>query len=347
MRELLKRLCDAHGPTGFEDPVARIIKEEFEKYADSVEVDRMGNVIAKKGSGSPVYMVSAHMDEIGFVVKYVDKDGFVWFVLMGGFHEPTIYNSRVLVHSDKGTVPGVIGGKPPHLMEEEEKKKPLKWKELFIDVGACSKEEVLEMGIRVGCPVTLNYSLIDVGNKVCGKALDDRVGCAVLIEVLKGLKGFAGTVFFVATVQEELGLKGARVSAFKLKPDVGLVVDVCMAGQAGVKEREVGVSCGMGPTIYYVEAAGKGLVADPYVTKWVIDAAKRAKIPFQVDVSFGGMTDAAVMSVTGEGVPCASIGIPTRYLHSPVEVLDLRDAENCVKLIIEAIKGGAPKTAFV
>lgn len=344
MKELLKKLVEAHGTTGFEDKVGKIMMEEFKKYADSVRRDKIGNVIAVKGTGSPKIMIAAHMDEIGFVVRHIDKKGFIRFILMGGFYEPTIYNSRVIIHGKKGPVCGVIGSRPPHIMEDEERKKPLKWKEMFIDIGAKNAKEVEKRGVEIGCPITFNQNMELIGkNKVTGKALDDRVGCLVLIEILKRLKEFKGTIYIVATVQEEIGLKGARVSAYGIRPDLCLVLDVEISGDhPGVKEEESNVVLGKGPVITYVESCGRGLVADPLVNKWLIDVAKEKKIPFQVEVTPGGMTDAAVIYTIGEGIPSTSIGIPTRYIHSPVEVIDLRDVENAVKLVVSAIESKIP-----
>jgi len=346
MIELLKKLSEAHGPTGYEDSVGQIMKTEMKKYSDKVEVDRMGNVIAKKGSGSPVYMIAAHMDEIGFIVKYIDEKGYIWFITMGGFFEPTIYHARVVVHSDRGPVFGVIGGKPIHLMEEEERKKPLQFKKLFIDVGCSNKKEVESLGIHAGTPVTFSRSCVQIKDYITGKALDNRVGCCVMIEILKKLKKFKGTIYCVATVQEELGLKGAGVSAFRIKPDFAIAIDVSLGGQAGVEEKDADLVCGKGPAVAYIEAGGRGLVADPQMNKWMIAAAKKNKIPYQIDVGWAGMTDAAIISTTGEGIPTTSIGVPTKYIHSPVEMVHKKDLENTVKLIVAALESGPPKTLF-
>jgi len=346
MIELLKTLSEAHGPTGYEDKVGTIMREEMKKYADSIEVDRMGNVIAKRGDGKPIYMIAAHMDEIGFIVKYIDKKGYLWFVSMGGFYEPTVYHSRVVVHSDKGPVFGVIGGKPIHIMEEEERKKPIKLRKLFIDVGCSSKKEVESLGIHAGTPVTFSRSCVKIKDFITGKALDNRVGCYAMLEILKKIKKFKGTLYCVATVQEELGLKGAGVSAFHLRPDFAIVIDVSLAAQAGVEEKDADLICGNGPAVSYVEAGGRGLVADPQMNKWMIETAKKNRIPYQIEVGWGGMTDAAIISTTREGIPTASVGIPTKYIHSPVEMVHKKDIENTVKLIVKALESGAPKTLY-
>lgn len=342
MREILRQLCEMDGASGYEDSVADFMSSEFKKYADSVESDRMGNVIAKKGSGKPVYMVTAHMDEIGFVVKYVDEKGFIWFVTMGGFYEPIISNRRVVIHTEKGPVFGVTGIKPPHIMEEEEKKKVIASKEMFIDVGAKNRDEISKLGIKIGDSIIFDqkYELLH-GSRVTAKAIDDRVGCAILIELMKRLGKFKGTVCAVATVQEEVGLKGAQVAAFKIKPDIGIAIDVCIPGDhPGIEEKHSPIKISSGPVIEYIEAGGRGLIADPKLNKWLERSAERYKIPFQTYVGSAGMTDAAIIYTSQEGIPSTSIGVPTRYIHSPVEVVDLDDVENTVKLVIAALEEG-------
>jgi len=339
MKDLLKKLSETHGASGYEEPVAKIMVEELSKYSDSVEIDKIGNVIARKGSGDPKIMIAAHMDEIGFVVQHIDSKGFIWFILIGGFYDPTIFNSRVLIHTKKGDVQGVVGSKPPHLMEEEEKSKPIKWKELFIDVGADSKDEAEKLGISVGDSITFDqeFRMLDK-DTVTGKSMDNRAGCLMLIELMRRLNNPRASVYAVATVQEEVGLKGARVAASKIKPDYGIVLDVAFADQPGTKEREITTALGKGPIITYIEASGRGLMADPKLCKKIIDVATQHNIPLQTEVTYGGMTDGAIMYITGEGIPCISIGIPTRYMHSPVEVIDIDDVSNGVELLLRFIE---------
>ncbi|MDD4354214.1 MAG: M42 family metallopeptidase [Candidatus Nanoarchaeia archaeon] len=339
MKDLLKKLSEAHGASGYEENIAKIMVEELSKYSESVEIDKIGNVIARKGSGDPKIMLAAHMDEIGFVVQHIDAKGFIWFILIGGFYDPTIFNARVLIHTSKGDVCGVVGSKPPHLMEEEEKTKPVKWKELFIDVGANSKLDAENLGISVGDSITFDqeFRMLD-RDTVTGKSMDNRVGCLMLIEVMKRINNPKCSVYAVATVQEEVGLKGARVAAAKIKPDYGVVLDVSFGDQPGVKEREITTALGKGPIITYIEANGRGLMADPKMCKKIIDIAKANNIPYQAEVTYGGMTDAAIMYITGEGIPCISLGIPTRYIHSPVEVLDIDDVKAGIFLLIKFLE---------
>lgn len=346
MKKLLKKLSEAHGASGYEDKVRKIVHEELGKHCNQVEVDKLGNVIGTLGSGDPRIMLAAHMDEIGFAVKYVDDNGFVWFVPMGGFYVPTIYSKRVQLHGDKGVVRGVIGSKPPHVMDSDEKKKMPKMKEMYVDVGAKSREEVEAMGVRIGTPITFDKSFRTLNNTVVtGKSMDDRAGCVALVEAAKRLKttSFKGTVHLVATVQEEVGLKGARVCAYKLNPDVAIIIDVGLAGKSpSIEQNEIPSELGAGPVITYVEAKGRGLIANPKVNEWLLRTAKDNEIPYQLEVGGGGRTDAAAVYITGEGIPSGAIGVPCKYIHSPVEVVDLKDLENTVKLVVKAVERGAP-----
>ncbi len=228
MFELLKRLCDAHGISGYEDEIREIVKAELEDYVDEIRIDRMGNVICVKNGNEFKEMVCAHMDEIGFMVKYIDDKGFIRFTPIGGWFSQIALGQRVILHGEKGKVFGVIGCKPPHVMKDEERKRGIEFRDMFIDVGAEDKDEVEELGIGIGTPITLDRELVKIGNRVTGKALDDRCGLAVMISALKETKSDA-TIYAVGTVQEEVGLKGARVSAFAIEPDVALAIDVCIA----------------------------------------------------------------------------------------------------------------------
>lgn len=341
MKELLRRLSEAHGAPGYEDEVSKIMHEELVEVCDEITRDKLGNVIAKKGSGKPVYMLTAHIDEIGFLVKHIDKKGYVWFITMGGFYDPTIFGTNVVIHTPNGKIQGVVGSRPIHLMKKEEREKVVEWKELFIDVGAANKKEAKMLGIEIGQPITIDKRMRTLtGNRVTGKAMDDRAGVTILIEIMKRLKNFKGTVYAVGSVQEEVGLKGAQVAAFRLRPDVALAIDVSFAGGPGIQPKETDIKMGNGPIISFAEYSGGGLIANPIVNKWLIGAAKTNKIPIQLEATYTGKTDAAAIYVTAEGIPSGSIGIPARYLHTPVEIVDLDDMELIVKLITAAVEEG-------
>ncbi len=340
---VLKKLCEEYGASGNEERVRKIIINEVKDHCDEVKIDNIGNLICKIGSGHPIYMFEAHMDEIGFVVKYIDENGFIYFVPVGGFWPPTVINQRVVILGDK-EVTGVIGSKPPHIMDEEEMKRPLKLKEFFIDVGANSRDEVEKMGIHIGDSIVWKSTFEDIGKNIVSKSLDNRIGVFTLIEMIKQLKyvgNLKGTFYFVFAVQEEVGLKGARIAAFRIQPDVAISVDTGLAGGSpAVQEKEAPPKLGKGPIVNYVEAGGRGLIASPQVNKWLIDVAKANNIPYQVDATDGGVTDAAIIYITGKGIPSASIGIPSRYIHSPNEMINKTDVENTIKLLMKSIETG-------
>ncbi len=338
MFELLKRLCDAHGISGYEDEIREIVRAELESYVDEIKVDKLGNLICVKNGSKFKEMVCAHMDEIGFMVKSIDDKGFIRFAPIGGWFSQIALGQRVILHGSKGKVYGVIGCKPPHVMKDEERKKAIEFKDMFIDIGAESKDEVLEMGIEIGTPITIDRELVKIGNRVTGKALDDRAGLAVMIEALKRTKSDA-TIYAVATVQEEVGLKGARVSAFALEPDVALALDVCVATDfPGAESVHMDIKLGRGPAITIVDASGRGLIATKNVIRWLRETAEKYDIPYQLEVAEGGTTDATAIQLTKSGIPSGVVSIPARYIHSPVEVVDMRDLENSANLVARALE---------
>ncbi len=338
MFELLKKLCDAHGISGYEDEVREIVKAEIESYVDEIKVDKLGNLICIKNGSEFKEMVCAHMDEIGFMVKHIDDKGFIRFTPIGGWFSQIALGQRVILHGSKGKVYGVIGCKPPHVMKDEERRKAIEFRDMFIDVGAESRDDVLAMGIEIGTPITIDRELVKMGNRVTGKALDDRAGLAVMIEALKRTKSDA-TIYAVATVQEEVGLKGARVSAFAIEPNVALALDVCVATDfPGAESTHMDIKLGKGPAITIVDASGRGLIATKNVVRWLKETAEKNDIPYQLEVAEGGTTDATAIQLTKAGIPSGVVSIPARYIHSPVEVVDMRDMENSANLVAKALE---------
>jgi putative aminopeptidase FrvX len=339
VKELLRKLSNAHGVSGSEGSVYSVIRKELKGYVDEIREDPLGNLIAvKKGSRFKV-MLAAHMDEIGLMVKYIDEKGFIRFVALGGWYGPTLYNQRVVLHAAEGPVFGVIGGKPPHMMDEDERKKLVKIDDMFIDVGATNREETGHLGIDVGTPITIDREFRELANsRVTGKAFDNRAGVAMLIKTLQTMKSPL-TIFGVFTVQEEVGLKGARTSAYTIEPDVAIATDVTIPGDhPGIEMKDAAVEMGKGPVITIVDSSGRGLIADRRVVKWLKDAADAHGITVQMEVGTGGTTDATAIHLTKGGIPSTTISPPTRYIHSPVEVLDLQDIEAGVKLLVAALK---------
>jgi putative aminopeptidase FrvX len=344
MGALLKLFADAHGMSGFEDDVAEVLRKELEPLVDEVRTDKMGNVIGiRRGQGpGPKVMIAAHMDEIGLAVSHIDDDGFLRVVAVGGFFDQIILGQRVIVHGHDGKMmPGVVGARPIHLMDAEERKKMIKLKEMFVDCGAMSAANAADMGVEIGSPVTLDRQLTRLGNDfVTGKALDNRAGVAMMVSALQRLQGrpLKATIQAVGTVQEEVGLKGARTSAFGLEPDVAIATDVTIPGDhPGVTKSECHVCTGKGPAITILDAGGRGVIAPRSIIRWLRASAEAEMIPYQLVVGDGGNTDASVINISRAGIPASVISCPTRYIHSPVEVLSLRDLENGAALIAAAI----------
>jgi len=339
LAETLEKLSNACGVAGREEEVRSLMKKFLKPYVDEVEEDKLGNVIGikKEKKNAPKVMLAAHMDEIGLMVKTISKEGFIQFAKIGGIDDRILLAQKVIVYTEKGPLHGIIGSKPPHIQKEEERKRVLASDELFIDIGAENQEQAKKMGVKIGNPVGFDIKFAKIGkNIVIGRALDDRVGCAVMIEAMKRLEKAECTVYAVGTVQEEVGLRGATIAAFGIYPDVGIALDVTVAGDVpGVREVEAPIKLGKGPSI---EIADMGLIAHPKVVRLLVDAAEENKIPYQLETGLAGSTDAARISLTREGVPSGVISIPTRYIHSPSSLLNLEDTEKAVKLTVAAVQ---------
>ncbi|EHP87558.1 Cellulase [Methanotorris formicicus Mc-S-70] len=340
--EYLKKLAEEKGISGREDRVRELMKKELEPMVDEIYTDKFGNLIARKGDKGPKIMIAAHMDEIGLMVKYIDEKGFLKFTKIGGINDQMILNQKVIVHGNKGDIIGVLGSKPPHKMKESEKNKLIKYEDMFIDIGAESREEAIEMGVEIGTWVTFKSEFSELGkNRFTCKAFDDRAGCAVLLEVMRKLKDedLNCQVYAVGTVQEEVGLKGARTSAFGINPDVAFALDVTICGDhPGIKMEDAPVELGKGPVVGIVDASGRGLITHPKVLDMIRDISKKYEIPVQYEVGEGGTTDATAIHLTRDGIPTGVISIPARYIHTPVEVIDKRDLEKTVELVVSCIK---------
>ncbi|HPT39874.1 MAG TPA: M42 family metallopeptidase [Candidatus Omnitrophota bacterium] len=335
---LLKKILEAPGIPGYESRIAGIMRDELKKSCAEVEIDNLGNVIAKKGKGKIKIMLAAHMDEIGLMVKHITKEGFLYFIKLGGIDDRILPAQRVIVKAKQGDCLGIIGTKPPHLQKDEERKKPLKYEDMFIDIGCRNKEEA-EKKVQIGDVVIFepNAGILN-GNLYYGKAIDNRVGCFALIKIMEKVKTSA-QVFAVATTQEEVGLKGARTSAFKIDPDYALAIDTNVAGDTPqITERESALRLGEGVSITIIEASGRGIIVNEKLKDLLINTAKKNKIKYQLDVIEGGMTDGAIIHMNREGVSTGVLSIPTRYIHSPTGVFDIRDLDSAVELAVKAIE---------
>lgn len=339
VKELLRKLSNAHGISGSEESVAEVIRGEIAPYVDEIKKDTMGNLIAVKKGDDFSILLAAHMDEIGLMAKFIDERGYVRFVTFGGWFDATLYAQRVILHGAKGPVYGVIGGKPPHVMTDEDRKKPVKVDDMFIDVGATSPEEAEALGIEVGTPVTIDREFRELANnRVTGKALDNRAGCAMLIQTLKEVES-PHTIYAVFTVQEEVGLKGAKAAAYRLNPDCAIATDTTIPGDhPGIERKDVSLLMGKGPVITIIDNNGRGLIASKQMVAWLKGAAAGRDIKVQLEVGKGGTTDATSIHLERGGIPSTTLSIATRYIHSPVEVLDVGDVEGGVALLVEALK---------
>ena len=335
----LEKLSNACGVAGREEEIRDLMKELLKPNVDEINEDKLGNIIGvKKGNkNAPTVMLAAHMDEIGLMIKNITKEGFLQFAKIGGIDDRILVAQRILIHTDRGSITGIIGSKPPHILKEEEKKRVIEADDLFIDVGAKDKQDAQRMGIRVGDAASFDIKFTRVEKEnVVGKAFDDRIGCGVLIETMRKLPKVDCTVYAVGTIQEEVGLRGATTAAFQIYPDVGIALEVTVAGDVpGVKEGEAPARMGAGPVLTVADA---GLITHPKVLRLLIDVAEENKIPYQLETGIRGTTDASKIALTKEGVPSGVISVPARYIHSPSSLLSLKDVENAVKLAVATVK---------
>lgn len=337
--EILEKLSNSCGVTGREEEVRELMRKFLTPYVDEVKEDNLGNIIGvREGKkNAPKVMLAGHMDEIGLLVKTVSKEGFLQFMKLGGIDDRVLLAQKVMVYTEKGPLHGIIGSKPPHIQKEDERKRVITYDELFVDVGAGSAEETRKMGVRIGDPIEFDVKFARIGKDiVIGKAFDDRAGCAAMIEALKRLEKTDCTVYAVGTVQEEVGARGATTSAFGLRPDIGIALDVTIAGDTpGVREVDAPVKLRKGPSITVADSL---LITHPKVLRLLVDAAEENKIPYQLETGLPGGTDAGRISLTREGIPSGTISLPTRYIHSPTSLISLADAEKTIKLTVAAIQ---------
>ncbi len=320
MIELIRTLTETYGPAGNESRIRQVLRDMVKDKVDEVKVDALGNLIAlRRGKGGKKVMLAAHMDEIGIVVNYVDEKGFLRFSALGGVWPHTLLGNRV--EFENGVV-GVIG-----VEKLESPDKVPTFDKLYIDVGAESREDC---PVKVGDIGVFSRPLVAQGQRLIAKAFDDRIGCAVLVKLLEEIKDCEHDLYIVFTVQEELGLRGAVTSAYGIAPDVGIAVDVTRTGDTP-EAPKMAVALGKGPAVKVKDAR---MISHPGVRQALIRAAEENGIPYQLEVLEGGTTDAAAIQLTREGIPTGVISIPCRYIHTPSEMVDLRDVENAVRLLL-------------
>jgi len=346
-RDFLHKLLMTPSPTGAEQPVQRIVRERMRSYAHVVETDLHGNVIAVLNpKAERKIMLAGHCDQIGFMVRHISNDGFIYVSALGGMDVGVLHGARVTIHSDKGPVEGVFGRKPIHQQSTEERERMKNdIDKLWIDIGAKNRKDA-EKRVRVGNCATFHLSVLDLGNGlICAPGLDDKVGLFVAMETLRILSGKKLSVglYAVSTVQEEVGLRGAATSAYAINPEVGIAIDVTHATDNPASDNPRATPCklGLGPTIT------SGPNTNPVVEKLLKDAAKKTKCPYQPAPTPRPLgNDANSIQIARGGVAAASLGIPNRYMHTQVEVCSYKDLEFAIKILAHFIAHIGPKTDF-
>lgn len=349
--DFLRNLLDAPAPSGFETAAARVWRAEAERFADDVQVDVSGNSYARLASGgAPRIMLAGHVDEIGLMITHVDEDGFLYVDGIGGWDPQVLVGQRIRFLTRRGDVLGVVGKKPIHLIKPEEKEKAVKLQDLWVDVGARNREEATERGIRVGDPGVVDTHLVELGNRlIASRAVDNRIGAFVVLEVLRALaRGDrpAAEVTAVATTQEEIGFNGggARPSAYRIDPQIAVAVDLTFSTDApGVEKKQVGEhKLGSGPVL------SRGSAIHPLMFERLAETAERENIPYTIQGSprFTS-TDADAIYLQRQGVATAVVSVPNRYMHSPNEVVSLDDVDATIQLITAFCRGIRAEDDFI
>ncbi len=358
--DFMEELTNCFGPSGFEEEPARIVREYVGRFCDKVYSDKLGSLLfEKKGfSERPTVLIAGHIDEVGFIVSSVTKQGFLTFNPLGGWCDQVLLGQRVLVRTDKGMIPGVIASKPPHLLPQDERTKVVVMKKMFIDIGASNEEEAKAMGVRMGDPVIPESRFRTVKKKIfrngkqkgddviaMGKAFDNRIGAWTVAEVVRTLAQrnikHPNTVIGAATTLEEEGLRGARTTAYITKPEVCIVLDADIAGDVpGIEASEAAAKMGDGPSLTTFDSS---MVPNQKLLKLVIGTAEKTKIPYQLS-QVVSETDAGVIHMANSGCPTIALGVAARHVHSHVGLFSMADAENCVRLVIEVVKRLDEKT---
>jgi len=344
MRELFRRLVETPGASGFEEAVIELVTAELQKVVSQVAVDGLGNVVATiPGADARSVLVCAHTDEISLLVKYIDPDGYIYFELNGWIDERVLFSTRVDVCGATGLVPGIIGVKSRHVMSPEDLLRPVRVQDLWIDVGADSRAEVEALGIHIGDPVVCHPNFTELNqNTILTKAVDNRAGCAILIEMARRLAGkqLGYTLHLAAAVQEEVGSRGARVVAQTLEPDIAIALDTLPAADPATPPQQATGAAGKGPVIRSmdVNAFGQGTLYARKIRDRLVRVAEEHRIPYQRDI-FRTWTDASTIHTAGKGIPTGGLFIPRRYSHSPAELVKWSDVEHTADLLHHFLAG--------
>lgn len=338
MIDLLKTLTSLSGPCGYEHAVSYYLRDYLKGKVDEVTIDPIGNVIARKkgDSAGPTLLLTAHMDEIGFMVKKIEANGLLRFEKLGGHDDRILLAQPVNVMGAKGDVAGVIGTMSAHFVKFDDPSKVRKHQQLYIDIGASSREEVLELGVTVGTPITWGTEFQVFGpknaQKVRSKALDDRAGCAVLVQVLEEIQNtsFAGELVFLFAVQEEVGLRGAKTAAEHIQADAAIAIDTTAVSDTPEETMDQTLGLGLGTGIKVMDFS---LIVHKTMKELLISLAEKNQIQYQLEVFPGIGTDGGATNYANKGIPTGVLSIPSRYAHSPVEVIDVNDLEATKELV--------------
>jgi len=343
--KLLKALTEAHGVPGYEHEVRALVRSYMEPLGE-IQQDNIGSVICRLDGDGPKVMLAGHMDEIGFMVRHVTAEGFLKFVPLGGWWDQVLLGQRVIVKTHQGDITGIIGAKPPHLLSADERKKLVEKQDMYIDLGATSAQEVEQAGVRVGDPVVPAAQFTPlIGETYLSKAFDDRVGCALVIQALQHLAqtSHPNVIFGTATVQEEVGLRGAGTSVEVVNPDVAIILESDIAGDVpGIKDEESALKLGQGPTLVLYD---RTMVPNLKLRDLVIDTAQALEIPLQFSAIPGG-TDGGAIHRHKAGVPAVVLGVAARHIHSHGAIIHRQDYDRALKLLLEVVgKLDAPTVA--
>lgn len=333
--DLVKELTALNGIPTQERAVTKYIENELSSFADEITYDNLGSLIAKKGHQGPKIMISAHVDEIGFMVTSITNDGFIKIHPIGGWFPHVLLSQLWQITTSQGQVFGVTGSKPLSAIPAADRSKVIETNQIFLDVGVKSKQEALDLGIKTGQMVTPYNELKALGNSgfITGKALDNRLGVAALIEVFKNIKSNNNQIYAAFTTQEEVGIKGAKTTSFMVRPDIAISLDAGPASDTPGSEKD-GNQLGMGPQLYFYDS---GLIGHHNLRHFVKDYAEKNQIPYQETYLNYGTTDGSMLQLSGDGAATISIGIPLRYPHSHLAVAHLDDLEHVTKLLKEVI----------
>jgi len=332
---LLKEICETPGAPGYEQEIRKLVLKETKGLGDTISVDNMGNVtVFKQGKTNKKVMIAAHMDEIGFMVTYIDENGFIRFTTLGGFDPKTLTAQRVIIHGLKNIM-GVMGSKPIHLMSPEEREKPPKISDFFIDTGMKAAE--VKDNVSIGNTITRERQLIEMGDCVNCKSLDNRISVYILIEVLKRLTHVPYDVYAVFTVQEEVGIRGAQVATLAINPDFGFGLDTTIAYDVpGSKEYEQVTKLGKGAGIKIMDSS---VICDPRMVKYMKYVAETHAISWQAEILTGGGTDTSgIQRMTAGGAIAGAVSIPTRHIHQVIEMVNKQDVEDSINLLKHCIE---------